>query len=91
VPKGRARFRLQVMANHTARDIIDAVHRLTTATAAASIEDEAIRAGKLGIDDLPAQPLAIRQPAGDVAALTRAAASQASADPEDRLPRAAVR
>ncbi|HVV26945.1 MAG TPA: aminotransferase class I/II-fold pyridoxal phosphate-dependent enzyme [Rhizomicrobium sp.] len=91
VPKGRARFRLQVMANHTARDIIDAVHRLTTATAAASIEDEAIRAGKLGIDDLPAQPLAIRQPAGDVAALTRAGASRASADPEDRLPRAAMR
>lgn len=31
VPKGQARFRMQVMAGHSSRDIIDAVHRLGVA------------------------------------------------------------
>lgn len=52
VPKGRARFRLQVMANHTPRDIADAVHRLTTATVAATAEDNAVGAGTLRVEDL---------------------------------------
>jgi glycine C-acetyltransferase len=36
VPKGQARFRMQVMANHSSRDIIDAVHRLSVARAEAT-------------------------------------------------------
>ena len=36
VPKGQARFRLQVMANHTQHDIRDAVQRLSTAVVEAT-------------------------------------------------------
>ena len=36
VPKGQARFRLQVMAKHSRHDILDAVHRLSTAVADAT-------------------------------------------------------
>ena len=57
VPKGRARFRLQVMANHTSRDIMDAVHRLTAATVAAQGEDEAIRSGALTLGELVLEPM----------------------------------
>jgi 7-keto-8-aminopelargonate synthetase-like enzyme len=61
VPKGRARFRLQVMANHSSRDIADAVHRLTTATAAAQTEDDALRSGTITLADLErADPAAER-------------------------------
>ena len=52
VPKGRARFRLQVMANHTTHDIVEGVHRLTSATAAAQSEDEALKAGTIALADL---------------------------------------
>ena len=38
VPKGQARFRLQVMAKHTPQNISDAVQRLRTAFDAASVE-----------------------------------------------------
>jgi glycine C-acetyltransferase len=91
VPKGRARFRLQVMANHTSRDIIDAVHRLTTATVAAQAEDEAIRAGTLNIEDLSPQPLVADAPAGDVASLVRVTAPQTDAEWEGEKLRAAAR
>ncbi len=57
VPKGRARFRLQVMANHTSRDIIETVHRLTVACAAAQGEDEALKAGATTMADLDVQVL----------------------------------
>ena len=69
VPKGRARFRLQVMAGHTPRDIMDAVHRLTTATVAATAEDEAIQAGTLRIEDLETQTIRLVAGAGDVSTL----------------------
>ena len=40
VPKGQARFRMQVMANHTERNITDAVERLRTAYDEATLEIE---------------------------------------------------
>jgi glycine C-acetyltransferase len=52
VPKGQARFRLQVMANHTQHDIVDAVHRLTAAIAEASADKDALESGRLTIDQL---------------------------------------
>lgn len=52
VPKGRARFRLQVMANHSLHDIVEAVHRLSTATAVARNEDEALCTGAMTLADL---------------------------------------
>lgn len=42
VPKGQARFRMQVMANHTDRDISDAVRALRTAYAIGHGEFEAL-------------------------------------------------
>jgi len=57
VPKGRARFRLQVMANHTSRDIIDTVQRLAAATQAAQMEDDALKSGTVTLAELEAQPL----------------------------------
>lgn len=46
VPKGQARFRLQVMANHTQHDIVDAVHRLSTAVADAADDLKALDNGQ---------------------------------------------
>lgn len=46
VPKGQARFRLQVMAKHTQHDVLDAVHRLSTATAEAAEDLEALESGR---------------------------------------------
>lgn len=57
VPKGQARFRLQVMANHTQHDIIDATHRLTAAVAEASADKEALDNGALTIDQIQPIPL----------------------------------
>lgn len=42
VPKGQARFRLQVMAKHTAQNVTDAVHRLRHAFDAATQELDAV-------------------------------------------------
>ncbi len=52
VPKGRARFRLQVMAGHSHREVADAVHRLTTSVVSAQTEDDAIQAGTLRLEEL---------------------------------------
>jgi glycine C-acetyltransferase len=52
VPKGRARFRLQVMANHRTHDVVEAVQRLAEATAAAQEEDKALKDGKLSLANL---------------------------------------
>lgn len=46
VPKGQARFRLQVMAKHSERDIVDAVYRLSTAVADARRDVEALESGR---------------------------------------------
>ncbi len=45
VPKGQARFRLQVMAKHSQHDIIDAVHRLSTGIADANEDLAALESG----------------------------------------------
>jgi 7-keto-8-aminopelargonate synthetase-like enzyme len=58
VPKERARFRMQVMANHTNRDIVDAVHCLSKAAAAAKSEDDALRAGTMTLAELETQVVA---------------------------------
>ncbi|MEO6388597.1 MAG: pyridoxal phosphate-dependent aminotransferase family protein, partial [Croceibacterium sp.] len=58
VPKGQARFRLQMMANHSQHDIIDAVHRLSAAVSEASFDVAALESGELAIEDLHALPLA---------------------------------
>ena len=57
VPKGAARIRMQVMANHTSRDIIDTVQRLAAATQAAQAEDDALKSGAVTLAELEAQPL----------------------------------
>jgi hypothetical protein len=46
VPKGQARFRLQVMANHSQHDILDAVHRISTAAIDGAEEELALREGR---------------------------------------------
>jgi len=55
VPKGRARFRLQVMANHQLHDISEAVRRLSVATVAAQAEDQALKSGTLSLSGLEPQ------------------------------------
>jgi glycine C-acetyltransferase len=45
VPKGQARFRMQVMAAHSPHDIVDAVRCLSTSSAAAFREEKAIESG----------------------------------------------
>lgn len=52
VPKGQARFRLQVMANHTQHDIVDAVHRLSAAVAGATADLAALEAGEVTLETL---------------------------------------
>lgn len=67
VPKGQARFRLQVMAGHSQADILDGVHRLSTAVADGTEDFEALQAGLTTLetldDDRPA-----RRAAADAAA-----------------------
>ncbi|MDO7843670.1 aminotransferase class I/II-fold pyridoxal phosphate-dependent enzyme [Sphingomonas immobilis] len=66
VPKGQARFRLQVMAKHSQHDILDAVHRLSTAVADAQEDLDALNAGKTTLATLNADRPLPRQavPAG---------------------------
>ena len=52
VPKGQARFRLQVMANHTQHDIVDAVHRLSASSGIASAELTGLENGLTTLDQL---------------------------------------
>lgn len=54
VPKGQARFRLQVMANHTSHDIVAAVKRLSAAACAATDELQALEDGTTSIERLAA-------------------------------------
>ena len=90
VPKGRARFRLQVMANHSARDIADAVHRLTAATAAAHEEDNALRSGAMTLADLETTSPAIERADAKPAKLRRPAAhTSAHENVEETLRRVA--
>lgn len=52
VPKGQARFRLQVMAKHSQADILDGVYRLSTAVADANEDLAALECGLAAIDSL---------------------------------------
>ncbi len=52
VPKGQARFRLQVMAKHSPHDIFDAVRRLQAAVDAAKVEEQALREGTTTLETL---------------------------------------
>lgn len=65
VPKGQARFRLQVMANHSQHDIVDAVHRLSSAIADATddlrgLDDGSVEVSSLNIDRPVAEPVSDR-------------------------------
>lgn len=83
VPKGQARFRLQVMANHTRHDIIDAVHRLSVAASEATADMEALQSGAISIESLTPIAVATVDPqlsAGtDVAAATAPATRKSAA------------
>lgn len=71
VPKGQARFRLQVMARHSQHDIIDAVHRLATAAADAGEDQRALDEGAASLASLAKDrplPVKLPAPAGDAAA-----------------------
>jgi glycine C-acetyltransferase len=52
VPKGQARFRLQVMANHSMHDIVDAVHRLSAAANEGAADLAALENEELTLSDL---------------------------------------
>lgn len=52
VPKGQARFRLQVMSRHTQADILDGVYRLSTAHADAVEDFEEITTGHTALEEL---------------------------------------
>ena len=56
VPKGQARFRLQVMANHSMHDIVDAVHRLSAALGEGNSDLAALQAGEITLADLLGAP-----------------------------------
>jgi glycine C-acetyltransferase len=65
VPKGQARFRLQVMAKHSAHDVFDAVRRLQAAVEAATIEEQALLDGKTTLETLNRDfPLPFQSDAG---------------------------
>jgi 7-keto-8-aminopelargonate synthetase-like enzyme len=52
VPKGQARFRMQLMANHSSRDIIDAVHKLSVARADGVKQHDALLSGAASFSDI---------------------------------------
>ena len=56
VPKGQARFRLQVMANHSMHDIVDAVHRLSAAAGEGAADLAGLENGEIALADLSGAP-----------------------------------
>ena len=90
VPKGQARFRLQVMANHSQHDIIDAVHRLSAATAKGMADKQALEAGEITLADLGELALApVEAPATPATAANAAAAFEPEIAPRRRRTNAA--
>jgi glycine C-acetyltransferase len=79
VPKGQARFRMQVMANHTSRDVIDAVHRLSVATEEATRQHTALLEGTADFDSIDALVEPASQPVLGPVSKARRAASAAEA------------
>ena len=90
VPKGQARFRMQVMANHTARDVMDAVHRLSLANTEGARQLTGLQTGELTmatIDDVlrtTARDERTQAPA-EVAELTAKPVEQQVATPQRRV------
>src|ERR1051326_7490533 len=75
VPKGKARFRLQVMANHSSRDIVETVHRPSPACVAAQTENDALKAGTITLADLEPQVLMAERAKAPLAAMEARAVS----------------
>lgn len=72
VPKGQARFRLQVMAKHSQHDIIDAVHRLSTAVADANDDVSALADGTATLATIATdRPLPVVPPVAEQAPATQ--------------------
>ena len=92
VPKGQARFRMQVMANHASRDIVDAVHRLGVARADAAAQHEALLDGTTELSEPGRGPFgpAGSQSAQNVADLRDKAPSPADAASESGAMRLAA-
>ena len=90
VPKGQARFRLQVMAKHSSRDILDGVYRLTTAVADARRDVDALEAGQATLAtldiDRPLRQLGADGTAGQAAPFP----GQASGRAQETPPKAAA-
>lgn len=84
VPKGQARFRLQVMAKHSQADILDGVYRLSTAVADAADDFQALQSGAARLDTLdrdrplPSQRVQETRPAAPVENLRPAGRSIAA-------------
>lgn len=85
VPKGQARFRLQVMAKHSSRDILDGVYRLTTAVADARRDVDALEAGQATLAtldiDRPLRQLGVDGTAGEAAPFPGKAPGPAQENP----------
>jgi glycine C-acetyltransferase len=76
VPKGQARFRLQVMAKHSQADVLDGVHRLSTAVADAREDFEALESERTTLETLDQdRPLPKRQSASGNTGSARSATS----------------
>jgi 7-keto-8-aminopelargonate synthetase-like enzyme len=88
VPKGQARFRMQVMANHTSRDIIDAVHRLSVARAEATQQHDALLSGAADFDGIDAL---VKQPTSAILKRVSGMRSARSKDASDAAASAAER
>lgn len=78
VPKGQARFRMQVMANHSSRDIIDAVHRMSVARAEATEQHDALLSGAVGFDAIDALVKSAKSPLMRASDVEKAEADTAS-------------
>ncbi len=86
VPKGQARFRMQVMAGHSSRDIIDAVHRLGVAKTDAVVQLEALETGAADFTTIDA--LVTEQARPGRPATVRAGPARAPRDPAAVVPAA---
>ena len=71
VPKGQARFRLQVMANHSMHDIVDAVHRLSAAASDGAADLAALESNAITLADLGVLPGFAPVAEGDIGTMER--------------------
>ncbi len=88
VPKGQARFRLQVMAKHSAHDVFDAVRRLQAAVDSARVEEQALNEGTTTLETLNRDfplPFSDYTDAADVHSLNWDVSYQATANAVSRV------